>query len=174
MKNTKSWIVSLLSVVLLLGLIVTPALAQTPEPVFRLNLNRDFGYGAGADIKGLFSLKVVGPENLAISSVTYYIDGEVMQTVSADPFKLQFNTSQFDFGWHDLTAEVTTTDGQKYVTPARHMNFVTSEMESESMKTIVGPMLISILGVVILVGLLQFALIRKRNPNGVAPGTRRN
>ena len=174
MKNTKSWFLSLLSVLLLLALIATPALAQTPEPVFRLNLSRDWGYGAGADIKGLFSLKVVGPENLAVSSVTYYIDGEVMQTVTEDPFKFQFNTSQFTFGWHELTAEVTTTEGSTYTTPARRMNFVTSEMESESMKNMVGPMLLLILGVMIVVGLIQFATMRKNHPNGVTPGTQRN
>ncbi len=174
MKNTKSFLLCLLGVILLLGLVITPALAQTPEAVFRLNMSRDWGYGAGADIKGLFSLKVIGPENLSISSVTFYIDGEVMQTVTEDPFKLQFNTSQYAFGWHDLTAEVTTSDGQTYVTPARHMNFVTSEFESESMKNTVGPMLLLILGVVILVGVLQFLVMRKRNPQGVEPGTQRD
>ena len=151
----------------------TPVMAQTPEePVYRLNISRDFGYGGGADIKGLFSLSVVGPEG--ISSVTYLIDETIMTTVSEDPFKFQFNTTQYEFGWHDLTAQVTNTNGEVFTTPARHLNFVTSEMESKAMTGMVLPLLGLIIGVMVAVSLIQAAVMRKRHPNGIEPGTPRN
>ncbi|MRS02519.1 hypothetical protein EG832_04730, partial [bacterium] len=173
MKTNKSFFTSIALVVLLLVLICSPVWAQTPEtPVYRLNINRDFGYGNGADIKGLFTLKVVGPEDLA--SVSFFIDGELMSAVTDSPFSYQFNTSQFGFGSHDLTAEVTNIAGEVFTTPARHMNFVSAEQESAGMAKIVGPLLLLMVGVFIVVGLVQFAVLRKRNPNGIPPGTQRN
>ncbi len=173
MKTSKSIFTSAVLVTLLLVLICSPVWAQTPEtPTYRLNINRDFGYGNGADIKGLFTLKVVGPEDLA--SVSYYIDGELMSAVTVSPFSYQFNTSQYGFGPHDLTAEVTNTAGKVFTTPARHMNFLSAEQESAGMAKIVGPLLLLMVGVFIVVGLVQFAVLRKRNPNGIPLGTQRN
>jgi hypothetical protein len=172
--NRKVRYFSLLIVVVLLAMMIaSPVLAQTPTAApWRLNVNRDFGYGGGADIKGLFTLSVIGQED--ITSVTYLIDEKEMAVVSEDPFKFQFNTSQYPYGWHDLTAEVTNLAGEKFVTPARHLNFVTSEMESETMKKMILPLFGLILGVMLIVGVVQFVLMRKRNPNGVPAGTKRN
>jgi hypothetical protein len=173
MKTKKKLLTAFLLVLALMGLIFAPVLAQTPETaVYRLNFSRDFGYGAGADIKGRFSMSVIGPEG--VSAVTYFINGVEMKTVTEQPFKFQFNTSQYDFGWHDLTAVVTNSAGEKFTTPARHLNFVTTEMESAAMKQIILPLLGGIFGVIIIVGLVQFAVMRKRNPAGVEPGTERN
>jgi hypothetical protein len=172
MRSYKSTFLLILLIGLVTALISSPALAQTPAtPEYRLNLSRDFGYGGGADIRGLFSVGVAGPEG--IQSVTYRIDGELMATVSADPFKFQFNTSQYSFGWHDLAAEVTTSSGAVFVTPTRRMNFVTSAEESAAMKNIMLPMLGLVVGIFLIMILAQFVVFRKRNPNGVTPGTQR-
>lgn len=172
MKTKRSLFISGILVVTLLVLICSPVWAQTPEtPLYRLNLNRDFGYGNGADIKGLFSLRIVGPEDF--SSVTYYLDGEPMATVSEKPFTFQFNTSQYPLGTHDLTAVVTNTSGKTFTTPARHMNFVSAEQEAAGMKNIIGPFLILLVGIMVVVALVQSAVMRKRNPEGVPPGTER-
>ena len=173
MKARNAFLNSLLMVLILLVLIFSPVLAQTSEePLYRLNINRDFGYGAGADIRGLFTLRIVGPEDLA--SVSYFIDDQLMTEVDESPFTYQFNTSQYPFGSHDLTAVVTNTSGEKFTTPARHMNFVSPEEEAAGMKNIVGPIILLLVGIMVVVGLAQFAVMRKRNPNGVAPGTQRN
>lgn len=173
MKARTSIIVSFIVGILLLGLISSSVLAQTPEtPTYRLNINRDFGYGAGADIKGLFTLRIVGPEDMA--SVSYFLDGELMAEVNETPFTFQFNTSQYPFGAHDLTAVVTNMSGETITTPARHMNFVSPEEQSAGMTKIIGPIILLMVGVMIIVGLAQTAAMRQRNPNGVAPGTQRN
>lgn len=172
MKTRRSLFVSVIMVVTMLVLICSPVWAQTPEtPLYRLNLGRDFGYGNGADIKGLFTLRIVGPEDL--TSVTYYLDGEPMATVSEKPFSFQFNTSQYPIGTHDLTAVITNGAGMTLTTPARHMNFVSAEQEAAGMKNIVGPFLILLVGIMIVVGLVQSAAMRKRNPEGVPLGTER-
>ncbi len=172
MKITKPFFTSLFLVLILLALISSVVWAQTPEtPLYRLNLSRDFGYGNGADIKGLFSLRIVGPEDLA--SVTFFLDGEPMATVGEKPFTFQFNTSQYPIGTHDLTAAITNTAGETFTTPARHMNFVSAEQEAAGMKNIVGPFLIVLVGIMVVVALVQSAVMRKRNPEGIPLGTER-
>lgn len=173
MKTRKSIFYSLLLVALLLVLFCTPVLAQTPEsPLYRLNVNRDFGYGNGADIKGMFSLRIVGSDDLV--SVTYLIDGEPMAVVNESPYTFQFNTSQYPFGVHELTAEVTNNVGKVFTTPARHMNFVSAEQQAAGMKNIVGPILVGLVGIMIIIGLAQSLMMRKRNPDGIPLGTERN
>jgi hypothetical protein len=173
MKAKTSIFTSFFMVLILLALVCSPVLAQTPEtPLYRLNVNRDFGYGAGADIKGLFTLRIVGPDDL--TSVSFFIDGELITEVNTSPFTYQFNTSQYPFGTHDLTAVVNNTAGEKFSTPARHMNFVSPEEQAAGMRNIIGPILLLLVSVMIIVGLAQTAAMRQRNPNGVAPGTHRN
>lgn len=173
MKFRRTFLFSVIVVLSLAAGFFRSALAQTPEaPVYRLNVSRDFGYGGGADIKGLFSLSVIGPEG--VTSVTYLIDDTIMATVNEETFKFQFNTSQYDFGWHDLSAQVTNGSGEVFTTPARHLNFVTSEIESQAMTGMILPIFGLIIGVMVVVGLIQFAVMRKRNPAGVEPGTQRN
>jgi hypothetical protein len=173
MKTRKSIIYSLFLVLSLLVLFCSPVFAQTSDsPLYRLNINRDFGYGNGADIKGLFSLRIVGPEDVA--SVTYLIDDEPMAVVSESPFTFQFNTSQYPVGAHDLTAEVTNKAGKVFTTPARHMNFVSAEQEAAGTRTIIIPILVGVVGLMIIIGLAQFAIMRKRNPDGIPLGTERN
>lgn len=173
MRTKKSAFSSFVLVVLMLVLICSPALAQTPEaPIYRLNLHRDFGYGNGADVRGLFTLSIVGPDDL--ESVSYYINGELMSAVNSSPFTFQFNTSQFDFGPCDLTAEITNLEGEVFTTPARKMNFVSAEQEAAGMKNITLPFIFLFIGIILIVGIVQFAVMRKRNPNGVPLGTQRN
>jgi len=173
MKARKSVFFLLFAVAILLGLFINPVMAQTPEtPIYRLNINRDFGYGAGADIKGTFSLRVVGPEDLV--SVSYFIDGELMAAVNETPFTFQFNTNQYPFGAHELTAVVTNAAGETITTPARRMNFVSPEEEAAGTRNIIIPILLLVVGVSIIVGLVQFAVMRKRNPEGIPLGTERH
>ncbi len=173
MKTNKTVLNSLVLVMLLLLLISSPVWAQTPEtPAYRLSIYRDFGYGNGADIRGLFTLSIVGPEDL--TSVSFLLDGELMSAVGSSPFTYQFNTSQYGFGSHELTAEVTNAAGEVFITPARHMNFVSAEQESAGMTKIFIPFLLILVAVLTIVGLVQFGVMRKQNPNGVPLGTQRN
>lgn len=162
-----------LLIILILGASVFPVKAQTPEsPVYTLGINRDFGYGAGSQIRGLFTVKIAGPEEIA--QVEYLIDGQPMTIVTASPFSFQFNTSSYPAGEHELTANVTALDGKVYITPARHFNFVTQAQEGEGMQKILIPLLGGIFAVLLLTMSVQGLIFRSRKHQGVPPGTERH
>lgn len=145
----------------LMGTSLAPALAQTPEAVvYALSLTRDFGYGNGGQIRGAFSARVSGPDGY--TKVVYTIDGQVMAELISAPFTLQFNTSSYPAGVHELAARVTGADGKEYTTPARTVQFVTQEEQNAGMQKILVPMLGLIFGVLLLVVLGQTLLFRRR------------
>jgi len=71
----------------------------------------------------------------------YTIDGQVMAELISPPFTLQFNTSSYPAGVHELAARVTGADGKEYTTPARTVQFVTQEEQNAGMQKILVPML---------------------------------
>jgi hypothetical protein len=157
----RKFFVSIIAILLLIGMITTTGQAQQEE--YRLNLHRTFGYGSGSQIRGTFSLDVVGPQNITIQSVSYLIDGQVMAKVEQAPFSLSFQTTQYANGWHDLSAIVETQDGKKITTPARHLEFATAEQESSTMVSIVVPILGGVL-LVMAIGMGLQLLILKNKP----------
>ena len=96
-------------VLLLLLLVVSPALSQG-ESSLSLRLRRDFGFGAGTSIRGTFSYRIDGPDDLA--QVQFLIDDEVIGEDTDAPFRWQFNTKDYDLGVHTLSAIGYTTDGR--------------------------------------------------------------
>ncbi len=160
---------------LVLGLIgagIMPALAQTPEAaVYTLGLRRDFGYGNGGQIRGAFSVSVSGPAGY--TKVVYTIDGQVMAELTSAPFALQFNTSSYPAGVHELAAQVTSADGKVYTTPARTVQFVTQEEQNSGMQKILIPLLGLIFGILLLVVVGQTLLFRRRK-HDIPLGAERN
>ncbi len=154
---------------ILFAVVASPVAAQESE--FRLSVNRNFGYSSGAEIRGSFTLAVVGPET--IQSVTYLLDGEPIDTISAAPFKLVFQTGDYPFGNHTLSARVQTSDGRTLTTPERVFIFATAEQESAAIRRILGPMGVILVGIVVLVGLSMFLGTRKKPLVQLPPGTPR-
>ena len=142
--------------VLLLCAIPAVALAQDEE--LSLRLTRDFGYGAGAQIQGKFSLRVDGPDNVV--KVDFIIDGETVHTATEPPYRYQFNTNEYAPGMHTMTAIGYKADG----TPVHGAEFVRQflsddQAKSSTMKLIV-PVLV-IVGIATLLGALGPVLIRR-------------
>ena len=106
--------------------------AMAQDSPFGLRIMRDWGYGNGVDINGRMSLSIKG-EQAQIQQVTFFMDGEMMATVSTDPFKLQFDTNNYDPGVHRMTADVKTTSGETYSTNTLVANFVDKTTASGSM-----------------------------------------
>ncbi len=144
MLKVKSFVFSLLFTICV-AFVAGPVLAQGS---YTLNVHRNVGYSSGDQIRGSFNLAVVGPAN--IQSVTFLIDGQSMKQVTAAPFSLDFNTTDYPLGFHDLSATVRTTDGQSFITPVQRFEFATADEELASVRSI----LIPILGVVVLVVLI--------------------
>jgi hypothetical protein len=154
---------------LVLALTAAPALAQTE---LTLNVHRDFGFGNGAQVRGAFSVDVVTTSSL--QSVTYLIDGQVMQEVKAAPFKFSFNTGKYPDGWHDLSATAVTADGRTLQSPNKRLNFLSAEQEKTSMTGIIFPILGVLGGIIVVVALGQFVIFRTRKHTQVPLGAPRH
>lgn len=137
----------LIGIVLSFFLLPSQVLAQSEE--LYLRLTRDFGYGAGSQIQGKFSLRVSGPDDIV--RVDFMIDGEIVHTATEQPFRYQFHTDDYPSGVHTMTAVGYKADG----TPIYGTEFVrqflsADEAKSSTMKFIV-PILV-IVGIAVLAG----------------------
>jgi hypothetical protein len=142
---------SIVLCLLALALMVIPASAQATETPLLLRLSRDFGYGGGSRIQGLFTMSV-DREDLA--RVEFQVDGQVVSTDTEAPFRYQFNTSAYSLGEHSLSAVGYNAAGQAFASQVRTYTFVTS---GEGWAA-VGRIAIPILGVALLVGLASALL----------------
>jgi hypothetical protein len=130
------------------------------ESPFTLRMVRDWGYGNGTDINGRMSLSVKG-DQAQIQQVTFFIDGEVMASVTSAPFKLQFDTNNFESGMHRLTAEVKTIAGETYTTNGLVSNFVEKGEANQSTLKI----LLLVGGIVAVSMGIQFLMQKNANKN---------
>jgi hypothetical protein len=135
---------------------MSPAvLAHAQGNGYTVHLRKDYGYGGfGVNIRGKFTISLVGQEG-QVQAVTFMIDNTPMVTVHEAPFKYQFQTGGYGFGFHVLSAEVVLKDGGTEVTPALQYNFVSREEEREQIGNI-----LLIVGGVILLAYVIFALIQ--------------
>jgi len=141
--------------ILLLILLLFPAAPGNAQGNdYTVHLRRDFGYGGGVNIRGKFTISLVGQED-QVQAVTFMIDNSPMVTVQEAPFKYQFHTDDYGFGFHVLSAEVVLKDGGTEVTPSLQYNFVSREEEREQVVNI-----LLIVGGVILLSFVIFALIQ--------------
>ena len=154
----KKRIFVLLVLAMIFALSFGAVLAQ--ESPYTLRIVRDWGYGNGPDINGRMSLSLRGDQD-QIQQVTFYIDGEVMASVAASPFKHQFDTNNFEPGLHRLTAEVKTTTGETYTTNGLVSNFVEKGEANQSMLKI----LLLVGGIVVASMGIQFLMQKNANKN---------
>jgi len=152
---------------------VSSTMAQG-EDVLLLRLQRDFGYGGGADIQGSFSLKVDGPDDLV--RVEYFIDGGVMGESTEPPaFRYKFNTGDYDLGAHTFSAVGYTNSGGEITSNSITKNFVSPEEGVTSAVKIVGVILLIMLAVSGVSFLITwFAGGRKKGQGSITPGTPRS
>ncbi len=158
----------LLSLIVLVGLVsmvmVSAAAAQTPEPL-KLGLSRDFGYGGfGNDIQGLFTAKIANPP-ANLTKVDFYIDSDLMGTVSAAPFNLQFNTDSYPLGTHTISAVGTTADGTQIKSNQVTMNFVAAGTGMKSVVRIIVPVILLVIVIALVSVFLPIVLSRGKLAN---------
>ena len=162
--------ISILTVLSFLVLII-PVYGQDAD--YAIRLRRDFGYGAGSNVRGTFTISLLGDDSQVVS-VDFLIDGEVMASVVETPFRHQFHTDDYGFGAHQLSALVFLEDGSMVRTASVGLNFVSPEDERQSLvKIFTG------IGVALIIPLVIFVLIQarigKRKPTRVLqPGETQN
>lgn len=164
----KKTLFSMLLTAILLLTMVLPAAAQS-DSGYVLKITRMVGGEFGNQIIGTYKLALSG-DLTAVQSVEFRIDGQTIGTDNESPFSLVFDTSKFDSGDHKLTAVVSTSDGSTFETPARSFDFMSG---SES-NTMLGKILLPILGIVVLMMLVQFLMARKQPLAHIEPGTPRD
>jgi len=152
-KILKTLLASLILGLMLVTINIGQASAQEILVDYSVHLGKDFGYGAGSNVRGTFSISVRGDQE-NIQQVIFMVDGKEMITTSEAPFKFQFKTDDYGFGWHDLSAEVVTQNGETVVTESVRYNFLSPEEESRGITWIILP-----IGGIILVVLVISALI---------------
>lgn len=166
-RFNKSFVLS--CVLFLLALAATPVFAQQQGP-YSLGIKRIFGYNSGDQIRGTISMFVNGPE-ANIQSVQFMIDGKVVAEITQTPFSVNFITTDYASGYHDLSASIQTKDGPSYDVGVR-LDFATAEQESSGVFRIAGPLL----GLVLLITLggaaIQVFFFRGKFKN-LPPGTER-
>ncbi len=143
---------TLASLIGVLTFLLWTILAHAQEEELAITLARDWGYGGGRDIQGLFSLKASGPENL--TRVEFYLDAILLAADTEPPFRVQFHTDNYPLGKHDLCAIGYTADGRQLASRVIRVNFVTPEAGRETVGKIVGPLL-----ALVVIGILVTALL---------------
>jgi len=169
---SRLWISLITALLLVVGL-AAPAQAQSVE--YRIDLDRNFGYGNGSNVRGDFTNSIYSEGGTAenIASVTYRIDGQTMAMINEAPFEFRYNTDSYPSGVHVIDAVVTTKDGREVTTPPVQVNFLSSAEQNTSMQRIFIPVFTGILiafGIAVAVQLL----VLRRNPKQLAPGVPRS
>jgi ribosomal protein L32 len=151
--------------------LVTPVNAQTTN--YSVHLNRDFGYGGGVNIRGTFTISLVG-DTAQVQEVTFLIDGKAMTTIRTAPFKFQFHTDDYGFGMHSLWAEYNLQDGSAGKTEAVEYHFVSPEAERKQVSTILGGIGGAILVTLLIVALAQGLWLKRSRKHLHQPGEPRH
>ena len=164
-------ILSINAVVLIISMVLTsPVMAQEGH---RLLVDRNFGFSAGSQIRGDFTLKISGNQDNLVS-VTFLLDGEEMATVSETPFRYRFNTSSYPEGVHELSARLTLKDGSTIALSPRRFEFASSEAEKQAIINIVLPLLAVVLLLTVIGGGIQMLTLRAKPAARYAPGEPRD
>jgi hypothetical protein len=119
-------------------------------------LRKEFGYGLGSNISGTYSVRLLGDEE-RVESVQFFIDDREIAKVLESPFKTEFQTDDFGFGWHDIYAEVAVVNGSVMKTGTLRYKFLSPEEEKSGIRGVllpVGVVLIAAMGISVLIQML--------------------
>lgn len=149
----------------ILLLVWLPPLSQTirqgDDRQLTIQIRRDFGYGLGSQMQGSFSFRVEGPPDLA--RVEFVIDEQVIGQDSSAPFRLSFNTRDYEIGIHTMEAFGYTNTGEQLRSNTITRQFVAGR----SVSWIVVALVVLVVGF----RLISYFLTRQRTrPEGAPAG----
>lgn len=132
---------------------------------YTVHLKKNFGYGFGNKIRGTFTVSLLGDEG-QVDKVTFLMDGEILAVVENPPFQHKFQTDDYAVGYHQIFAEVQLWNGTLYVTPSLQVNLVSADEERQQIISILSIIFGGIAVTLVIVGLVQGLLLRKRKRPG--------
>jgi hypothetical protein len=160
--------------VFILGLFIpTTGGVLAQDEGYRVRVRKDFGYGWANEIQGRFTISLYGDETL-VQQVTYFVDDQILGTVTDAPFKYQFQTKDFEPGSHRLSAEVQLQDGSTQETNAVVYEFLASKAANQQVTKLLLFIGGATLAVFVLGALIQSFLTKKNKPKEWKPGEPRN
>jgi len=134
-------------VVLIAAVVAFPVLAQSE---LNLTVHKNFGYNLGSQIRGTFEMRASGPADLA--SVSFWIDDRLVGEVTTPPFEIQFKTTSYADGWHELRAVGATASGESIGSQTRRFEFLSATGQNAGLQGIIIPML-GLVGLIVLGGM---------------------
>jgi hypothetical protein len=173
MSNSKShisdWTGLILVVLLVVGCwLALAGLAWAQDSELRLSLSKDWGFSAGGQVQGLFTLSASGPQDMV--SVQFELDGAEIAAVTQAPFKWQFDTDKYPTGRHMLSAAGRMPDGSTLRSDTIRVEFVSAEAGWQVTQRIMLPIFAVVAVILILSTVGQLALGRsRRRPEPGAP-----
>ncbi len=174
--KTKLFLSSLRLLSILTGVLTVCLLYATPvfaQEGYRLLVDRNFGFAAGSQIRGDFTLKISGDQE-TLAAVTFLIDGEEMATITQAPFRYRFNTASYPEGIYELSARLTLKDGSTLELNPRRFEFASREAEREAIIKIIVPLLGVVLLLTLVGGGVQMLALRGKPTGRYAPGEARD
>jgi hypothetical protein len=142
------WKKARLALAICLLIPLTTVLAQAQDSELQIHLRRTFGYRAGSQIQGRFTLEL--SNDLELVEVTYLIDGNSLASASASPYRVSFSTGDFPPGKHVLSAVGSDSSGARFDSQRLELTFVTAEQGWQTGGRIAG----WVLGVVLVLMLI--------------------
>jgi hypothetical protein len=125
-----------------------------------LGLIRNFGYGGLGKIQGSFTLRVVdAPADLV--EVSFYMDGELMEVVTGEPFLTRFNTSDYKEGERVMSAIGILDNGTQVNSNTITKVFLSSNQAWTETQQIIIPLLVGV-GLLTLIGIGAPALLGQK------------
>ncbi len=153
----------------LLVWLAVAGLATAQDSELTLYVRRNFGYGGGSQIQGNFRCEIEGPEGL--TSVTYYVDDQVLATTTEAPFTVTFETDSYPHGVHELKATAVTADGRTLTSNTRKFEFVAAEVGWQVAGQMGGTILLVTGGIMVVVlGIQTWVVSRDRKAGGKGYG----
>jgi hypothetical protein len=139
-----------------------PVLAGQEAAGLQLNLIRNFGYGGFTKIQGDFTLRISNPP-ADLKEASFFVDGELLATVSSAPYQTKFRTADYSPGQHRLSAKGVLEDGSRLESNAITKTFLSGEEAWSETSSILVPLLVGV-GVLTLLGLgVPLVLSRKKD-----------
>lgn len=116
-------------------------------PSLTINLHKDYGYGFGQDMSGLWTVNARSSAD-TVKKVEFFLDGELQAVDTSAPFSWQFNTDDYPIGVHAIKAIAYDEAGDSYAAELQR-NFVEDNTDT---------VLFMVVGVVVVVSAVATVL----------------
>jgi hypothetical protein len=94
---------AILNILLLILFLISTPKARFQEEQLQISMRRNWGYSSGTGkVQGTFTITASGPDSL--SRVVFNLDDQILGEVNSPPFELRFETDDYPFGVHRLSA----------------------------------------------------------------------